>query len=68
MMTKPLIYKGREVDTQSLDFGRFDFKDENPWLEGGYWADGERMSDSDMDDIADDMASELHMIFMERMY
>jgi hypothetical protein len=67
-MTKPLIYKGREVDTQSLDFGQFDYKDENPWLESAYWMDGEVMSDSDMDGLADDMASELHMIFMERMY
>jgi hypothetical protein len=63
-----LIYKGREIDTSGLEFGEFDYREENPWLESAHWADGEPLTDSEMDDLADDMASELHMIFMDRVY
>lgn len=63
-----LIYKGREIDTQGLEFGAFDYRDENPWLEAAQYADGTPLTDSEMDNLADDMAAELHMIFMDRVY
>jgi hypothetical protein len=59
-----LEYKGKAVDVSSLEFGDFDYREENPWLESAYYMDGTPLTDSEMDDISDDKASELHMIFM----
>lgn len=63
-----LIFNGREIDTREIEFGYFDYRNENPWLEKAYYMDGQALTDSEMDDLADDMASELHMIFMDKLY
>jgi hypothetical protein len=63
-----LIYKGREIDTSGLEFGQFDYREENPWLESAEFMDGTPLTDSELDDLADDRASELHMIFMNNLY
>lgn len=63
-----LIFKGREIDTSGLEFGQFDYREENPWLESAHYMDGQALTDSEMDDLADDMAAELHMIFMNNLY
>jgi len=63
-MTKPLIYKGREVDTQSLEFGEFDYREENPCLERAWFTDGTELTDDELDTLLDKYPSELHMIFM----
>ena len=59
-----LEYKGKAVDLSSLEFGDFDYREENQWLESAYYMDWTPLTDSEMDDISDDKASELHMIFM----
>ena len=58
---------GRAVDISSLEFGDFDYREENPWLEAGYFVDGTPLNDSELDTLADDQACELHMVFMERL-
>jgi hypothetical protein len=63
-----LEFNGKAVDTRGLEFGQFDYRNENPWLESAYYADGTPLTDSEMDDIADIMACELHAIFMEQLY
>lgn len=59
---------GRAVDKSSLEFGDFDYREENPWLEAGYYEDGTPLTDSELDELTDKLTCELHMIFMERAF
>ena len=59
---------GKKIDVASLEFGDFDYREENPWLEAGWYEDGTMLSDKDLEDLEDDQACELHMIYMERAF
>jgi hypothetical protein len=63
-----LTLQGKAVDLTSLEFGQFDYREENPWLESAEFMDGTPLTDSELDDLADDRACELHAIFMDRLY
>ena len=58
---------GKAVDTTSLEFGDFDYREENPYLEWAQYTDGEILGDSELNMLEDKFAAELHMIYMNQL-
>lgn len=63
-----LAINNKLVDSSSLEFGDFDWQDENPWLERAWFVDGTELTDSELDTLADDFACELHMKYMDQKF
>ena len=59
---------GKPIDLTSLEFAPIDYRNENVRLEAALYGNGQPLTDNELDDLEDLYTTELHMLYMDRIY